>query len=722
VRIGFEVVAAAPKGNRASSEDAPGQVPMRGTDPRQVRRNPSTDQKKVRRAQQRKTATQDEESTMTTEADLLAQMAAAPTLAEQRALGARLESFRAQRTAALRAQADLDLGAAVVEAVYPTAPTAQFTQHTAATDWLGEIEPDTHDTRQVEAAARAEATVWFGRVAQTVVKDYPDEIRIQAAGMGSRYASQYGMAAEHARTAYVDQVEHLLSRVAFDEVQKPPYQIPPAEVDYPDNQDTFDDQVSSASGAAEPKTDPGMAPSLSEGNAPQSGTAETNDNPAAENTHSTNGPTNATDYIDGTTTKNTASRVIAARIGQRATCKKCDLDIEYVGTTPDPEKAFLDIDHGSGWWDQGGNFSCPSGGTHEPYIESLASRRTADGRGSADGGDAPSLSEGGSVEGESPQPPVEETFGGISGEDGAHVKDGGNGPATDSIDGTSYQAQSSLREVVAAIEAEGVPESARPFLAALARMDGVTDTFAGYTAAQVAGFLVGHVAASAHAQVLRQVAAGEVPPQFLKNQKPKSDSSDSKNSGNKSGSGQTCAVCGDPIEKDPPSEKPQTWHHDNGEKHDHEAKPKSDSGSKGDSDKGGLPDFLKNKKSFLVVEAADHRPIHQIAAEIEQAWPKVNYAARPYLDAMHSLEGPDDTYGHDGAKGIVAYFLSNARSYTGDAARAHKKELKKIVDDPRGRWSTQGSLAPGNPFARIAAGQDMNVDPEFARRVQANLT
>ena len=37
--------------------------------------------------------------------------------------------------------------------------------------------------------------------------------------------------------------------------------------------------------------------------------------------------------------------------------------------------------------------------------------------------------------------------------------------------------------------------------------------------------------------------------------------------------GQTCATCGDKIAKDPSSEDPSTWHHDNGESHDHEAKP-----------------------------------------------------------------------------------------------------------------------------------------------------
>ncbi|HYH52049.1 MAG TPA: hypothetical protein VEG38_21085 [Acidimicrobiia bacterium] len=39
------------------------------------------------------------------------------------------------------------------------------------------------------------------------------------------------------------------------------------------------------------------------------------------------------------------------------------------------------------------------------------------------------------------------------------------------------------------------------------------------------------------------------------------------------GGGQTCSVCGDPIERDPGHEDPQTWHHNNGEKHDHEASP-----------------------------------------------------------------------------------------------------------------------------------------------------
>lgn len=37
--------------------------------------------------------------------------------------------------------------------------------------------------------------------------------------------------------------------------------------------------------------------------------------------------------------------------------------------------------------------------------------------------------------------------------------------------------------------------------------------------------------------------------------------------------GSTCSVCGDPCTRDPEGEEPRTWHHTNGEKHDHEAKP-----------------------------------------------------------------------------------------------------------------------------------------------------
>jgi hypothetical protein len=74
------------------------------------------------------------------------------------------------------------------------------------------------------------------------------------------------------------------------------------------------------------------------------------------------------------------------------------------------------------------------------------------------------------------------------------------------------------------------------------------------------------------------------------------------------------------------------------------------------------------------------RAICVIAKDIKAAWgAKVNYAAKPYLDAMMFLDKPGDSYGCDDAKSIVLYFLSNASSFRGEAAKALKAELKSVV-------------------------------------------
>ena len=73
------------------------------------------------------------------------------------------------------------------------------------------------------------------------------------------------------------------------------------------------------------------------------------------------------------------------------------------------------------------------------------------------------------------------------------------------------------------------------------------------------------------------------------------------------------------------------------------------------------------------------RPLHVIARDIYQAWPKVNYAAKPYLEAMRDLSSINDRYGYDDARSIVLYFLSNAASFKGDTAKILKLELKAIA-------------------------------------------
>lgn len=73
--------------------------------------------------------------------------------------------------------------------------------------------------------------------------------------------------------------------------------------------------------------------------------------------------------------------------------------------------------------------------------------------------------------------------------------------------------------------------------------------------------------------------------------------------------------------------------------------------------------------------------ISQIAGVIRRDWSKqgkgVNYAAKPYLDAMFSLNSIEDNYGYDSGTSIVLYFLSNATSYRGEQAKLVKAELKR---------------------------------------------
>lgn len=76
------------------------------------------------------------------------------------------------------------------------------------------------------------------------------------------------------------------------------------------------------------------------------------------------------------------------------------------------------------------------------------------------------------------------------------------------------------------------------------------------------------------------------------------------------------------------------------------------------------------------------RPTSEIARDIRRQWNTqkggVNYAAKPYLDAMLYLGNPSDNFGADSGKEVVLYFLCNASSFRGPEAKALKEELKKI--------------------------------------------
>ena len=81
------------------------------------------------------------------------------------------------------------------------------------------------------------------------------------------------------------------------------------------------------------------------------------------------------------------------------------------------------------------------------------------------------------------------------------------------------------------------------------------------------------------------------------------------------------------------------------------------------------------------------RPFSTIANEIRADWSKqgkgVNYAAKPYLEAMQQLDLIDGRFYEDSAESVVAYFLANAQSWRGPIAQRVKKELNDMLKGAR---------------------------------------
>jgi hypothetical protein len=73
------------------------------------------------------------------------------------------------------------------------------------------------------------------------------------------------------------------------------------------------------------------------------------------------------------------------------------------------------------------------------------------------------------------------------------------------------------------------------------------------------------------------------------------------------------------------------------------------------------------------------RSLYTIAQDIRSNWPKPYFGAVPYIDAMRSLQSVNDKFYHDDGKSVVLYFLANAGTWRGDAARRIKAELKALV-------------------------------------------
>ena len=75
-----------------------------------------------------------------------------------------------------------------------------------------------------------------------------------------------------------------------------------------------------------------------------------------------------------------------------------------------------------------------------------------------------------------------------------------------------------------------------------------------------------------------------------------------------------------------------------------------------------------------------NRSLKEIAVEIREDWVNPSINAVPYLNAMSTLNEITDNYHFDSGEMIVAYFLSNARTWKGETARRVKKELNSMLN------------------------------------------
>jgi cation transport regulator len=100
---------------------------------------------------------------------------------------------------------------------------------------------------------------------------------------------------------------------------------------------------------------------------------------------------------------------------------------------------------------------------------------------------------------------------------------------------------------------------------------------------------------------------------------------------------------------------------------------------------GGYPGHITSAIAEGNVESAksfaQDAALSSLAAVVESDWGAqgkgVNFAAKPYLEALASLDTIRDTYGADSGKSVVAYFLSNAGTWKGPTAKLVKAELNR---------------------------------------------
>ena len=81
------------------------------------------------------------------------------------------------------------------------------------------------------------------------------------------------------------------------------------------------------------------------------------------------------------------------------------------------------------------------------------------------------------------------------------------------------------------------------------------------------------------------------------------------------------------------------------------------------------------------INKQNKRTFAEIAREIKQTWKNVYFGAKPYLQAMLTINSSDKNalYMFETAEDIVIYFLANATYWRGEDAKRIKAELKSMI-------------------------------------------
>ncbi|MGW9067937.1 hypothetical protein ACWGQT_00595 [Streptomyces yangpuensis] len=242
------------------AEDEPVREPMR-PQAAEARRNPSRDDKRIRR-RMRRSGAQEENSMSTERSQLLQQIASATSLQDQIQLVAQLDRLDRDQQQRVALDREVDLARASIAEVMTPVMSATATG-TMASDWILDLPDEALDPSRLVA----QAALWYGSVPDFVRAD-AEEFHEQARGRARVLASSMGAQAKAAEQIFVDYAAFLRAQAAsgLDQIQ----------------QTTAPDGVNSKPTPLPPDVFDNFAPEVADINAGVTGTENSNQAPAIQ--------------------------------------------------------------------------------------------------------------------------------------------------------------------------------------------------------------------------------------------------------------------------------------------------------------------------------------------------------------------------------------------------------------------------------------------------------